>query len=92
VLLSVVMLGCKSNLRFSSYFDPRPPDILGLEDTGVLEEGPVTLVLRPPFNDLAPPIVTPAFRFKGVNRRRGSRHREESSGSQFVHRLFISSR
>ena len=37
----------------------------------------ITRALWPPFNDLAPLIVTPALRFKGVNRRRGGRHREE---------------
>jgi hypothetical protein len=56
----------------------------------VFEEGTTaTLALRPPFSDLATLTVTPAFRCKGVNRRRGSGHREESSGSQFVHRLFV---
>ena len=80
VLLSVELLGCKSNPRIPSYFDPHPPDILGQEDTGVLEVGPtITLALRPSFNDLACPIVTPAFRFKGANRRTGARHRLEMS-------------
>jgi hypothetical protein len=50
---------------------------------------PTILALRPPFSDLARLIVTPASRFKGANRRRGSGHREESSGSQFVHRFFV---
>ena len=78
VLLNIVLLGCKSNQRIPSYFEPHPPDILGLEGAGVLEVGPATtLALRPPFNDLAPLIVTPALRFKGVNSRRGGRHREE---------------
>ena len=62
--------GCKSNNRIPSYFDPRPPDILGLEDTGVFEVGTaMNLALRPPFSDLAPLIVTPAFRCKGAKRR-----------------------
>jgi hypothetical protein len=37
-----------------------------------------TRVLRPPFNDLAPRIVTPAFRCKCVNRRGGARQREKA--------------
>ena len=69
VLLNVELLGCKSNPRNPSYFDPHPPDILGLERPGVLEVGSAAIALRPPFNDLAVRIVTPAFRFKVVNRR-----------------------
>ena len=66
-------MGCKSNQRVPTYFDLHPQNILGQEDTGVLEVGPtITLALRPPFSDLAPLIVTPAFRFKGANRRRGT--------------------
>ena len=41
----------------------------------MLEAGPaITLALRPPCNDLSILIVTPAFMFKCVNRRRGARH------------------
>ena len=66
---SVVLIGCKSSTHIPSYFDPRPPSILGLEGPGVLERGNTTIALRPPFNALAPLIVTPPFRFKAANRR-----------------------
>jgi hypothetical protein len=54
--------------RLPRYFDPHPPDILGLKSPGVLEEGIVTLALQLPVHDLAPLIVLPAFRFTVVNR------------------------
>ena len=50
-LLNVVLLGCKSNPRIPSYFDPHPQDILGLEGSGVLEGGMAPLALRPPFSE-----------------------------------------
>jgi hypothetical protein len=60
VLLNIVLLGCKSNQRIPSYFEPHPPDIPSLQLLIMLEVGSVTLgAPRLPVNDLATAIVRP---------------------------------